>query len=85
MLEPIFCRNRTGRSRIRMPPYRGLCEFEPGSAADRRGRPRGPDGLAVVLAGIIREVAKMRREVAFRNSGKLPNDGKVIEDAKKYE
>ncbi len=31
----------------------------------------------------IREVTKLRGEVAFRSPGELPNDGKVIEDARK--
>ena len=44
-----------------------------------------PEGLAAALAASIRDVTKLRGEVAFRNSGELPNDGKVIEDAKKYD
>jgi phenylacetate-CoA ligase len=30
-------------------------------------------------------VTKLRGEVALRAPGTLPNDGKVIEDARKYE
>jgi phenylacetate-CoA ligase len=33
----------------------------------------------------IREVTKLRGEVAFRAVGELPNDGKVIDDVRKYE
>ena len=44
-----------------------------------------PQGLAAAIAETIRDVTKMRGEVAFRKPGELPNDGKVIEDAKKYE
>ena len=37
------------------------------------------------IVASIREVTKLRGEVAFRNMGELPNDGKVIEDARKYD
>ncbi len=43
-----------------------------------------PD-LARAVAESIREVTKLRGEVAFAKPGELANDGKVIEDAKKYE
>jgi phenylacetate-CoA ligase len=33
----------------------------------------------------IREITKLRGEVAFRAPGDLPNDGKVIEDIRKFE
>ncbi len=33
----------------------------------------------------IREVTKLRGEVAFRAVGELPNDGKVIDDVRKYD
>ena len=33
----------------------------------------------------LRDVTKLRGEVEFLAGGSLPNDGKVIEDAKKYE
>ena len=36
------------------------------------------------IVASIREVTKLRGEVAFRLPGELPNDGKVIEDARKY-
>src|SRR6266540_203828 len=42
-----------------------------------------PD-LARAVAESIREVTKLRGEVAFAKPGELANDGKVIEDAKKY-
>src|SRR6266545_3846107 len=41
-----------------------------------------PD-LARAVAESIREVTKLRGEVAFAKPGELANDGKVIEDAKK--
>ena len=44
-----------------------------------------PEGLARAIADSIREVTKLRGEVSLRAPGELPNDGKVIEDAKKYE
>jgi phenylacetate-CoA ligase len=42
-------------------------------------------GLAENIAASIREVTKLRGEVQFMTLGELPNDGKVIEDARKYE
>jgi phenylacetate-CoA ligase len=45
----------------------------------------GADGLAVKIAATIREVCNLRGEVAVRPPGSLPNDGKVIEDLRKYE
>jgi len=44
-----------------------------------------PEGLAERIAGTIREVTKLRGEVAVRTPGSLPNDGKVIEDTRKYD
>jgi phenylacetate-CoA ligase len=44
-----------------------------------------PDGFALAVAESLREVTKLRGEVALRKPGELPNDGKVIEDAKKYD
>jgi phenylacetate-CoA ligase len=44
-----------------------------------------PEGLAAAIAASLREVTQLRGEVVFRKPGELPNDGKVIEDAKKYE
>jgi phenylacetate-CoA ligase len=44
-----------------------------------------PEGLAQAIAATIREVTKLRGEVVLRAPGELPNDGKVIEDARKYE
>ena len=39
---------------------------------------------AEAIVASIREVTKLRGEVAFRVPGELPNDGKVIDDARKY-
>lgn len=41
--------------------------------------------LAEAIAASIREVTKMRGEVQLVAPGTLPNDGKVIEDARKYD
>ncbi len=44
-----------------------------------------PAGLADALVATIRDVTKLRGEVTLRRPGELPNDGKVVEDARKYE
>jgi phenylacetate-CoA ligase len=44
-----------------------------------------PEGLSAKIGDSIREVCKLRGEVVFRPRGALPNDGKVIEDLRKYE
>ncbi len=41
-------------------------------------------GLAEQIADAVREVTKLRAEVALLMPGELPNDGKVIEDARSY-
>ena len=41
-----------------------------------------PDGDAIVES--IREVTKLRGDVEVRRPGELPNDGKVIDDTRKY-
>ncbi|MBA3624670.1 MAG: phenylacetate--CoA ligase family protein, partial [Methylibium sp.] len=41
--------------------------------------------LAARIAQSIRELTKMRGEVELLAPGSLPNDGKVIEDARRYE
>jgi phenylacetate-CoA ligase len=43
-----------------------------------------PEGLAARLADTVRDVTKLRSEVALCAAGSLPNDGKVIEDARRY-
>jgi phenylacetate-CoA ligase len=43
------------------------------------------EGLERAIAESVREVTRLRGEVVLRAPGELPNDGKVIEDAKKYE
>lgn len=43
------------------------------------------DGLAQAVAASIREVTKLRGEVLLCRPGELPNDGKVIDDARKYD
>jgi len=41
--------------------------------------------LAVLLGQAVREVTKLRGEVELCAPGSLPNDGKVIEDARSYQ
>ena len=43
-----------------------------------------PAGLAEALIASIRDVTKLRGEVELVAPGSLPNDGKVIEDARRY-
>jgi len=44
----------------------------------------GPDGLVEKIGAAIREVTKLRGDVELVLPGTLPNDGKVIEDARSY-
>jgi phenylacetate-CoA ligase len=44
-----------------------------------------PEGLAAAVADTVRDVTKLRGEVQLVPSGSLPNDGKVIEDARSYQ
>ncbi|HTH80541.1 MAG TPA: AMP-binding protein [Ramlibacter sp.] len=43
-----------------------------------------PEQLASRIGDAIREVTKLRGDVVFVEPGTLPNDGKVIEDARSY-
>ena len=43
-----------------------------------------PAGLAEAVVATIRDVTKLRGEVELVDAGSLPNDGKVIEDLRKY-
>jgi phenylacetate-CoA ligase len=43
-----------------------------------------PTGLSEALVATIRDVTKLRGEVELVDAGSLPNDGKVIEDLRKY-
>jgi phenylacetate-CoA ligase len=43
-----------------------------------------PTGLAEAVATSVREVTKLRAEIELVEPGSLPNDGKVIEDARSY-
>jgi phenylacetate-CoA ligase len=49
---------------------------------ERDGRP--DSNLAGVIEGTLRELVKVRGEVRFVSPGSLPNDGKIIEDARTY-
>jgi len=44
----------------------------------------GPDALSAKLMEAIRDVTKLRGQVEIVLPGTLPNDGKVIEDARSY-
>jgi phenylacetate-CoA ligase len=43
-----------------------------------------PEGLTERVAQTLRDVTKLRGNVAWCAAGQLPNDGKVIEDARSY-
>jgi phenylacetate-CoA ligase len=48
-------------------------------------RDGAPDpGLVQAVAATLRDVTKLRGEVHFVATGSLPNDGKVIEDVRRY-
>jgi phenylacetate-CoA ligase len=42
-------------------------------------------GLEPALIASIRDVTKLRGEIEFGPAGSLPNDGKVIDDTRKYD
>jgi phenylacetate-CoA ligase len=44
-----------------------------------------PDGLGDAVAASVRDVTKLRCDVLLVAPGTLPNDGKVIEDARTYQ
>ncbi len=44
----------------------------------------GDAGLAKAMEGTVRDLMKVRGEVKIVTPGSLPNDGKVIEDARAY-
>ena len=44
-----------------------------------------PDGFSERLADAVRDVTKLRAAVELGAPGSLPNDGKVIEDARSYQ
>ncbi len=53
------------------------CETAPGNAPG--------EGLRERVAESIRDVTKLRGEVVLCAAGSLPNDGKVIDDARRYQ
>jgi len=53
------------------------CEIEAGEG-------KKSEALDQALIASLREVTKLRGEVAFSGLGSLPNDGKVIEDSRVY-
>lgn len=42
------------------------------------------DGLADTIANVVRDVTKLRAAVTLLGQGSLPNDGKVIDDQRKF-
>jgi phenylacetate-CoA ligase len=42
------------------------------------------ESLSAAVAASVRDITKLRADVLLCNPGSLPNDGKVIEDARKY-
>jgi phenylacetate-CoA ligase len=57
------------------------CEIDAASLAAAGGA----QPLSARLADAVRDVTKLRADVALAEPGSLPNDGKVIEDARNYE
>ena len=47
--------------------------------------PGNRSSRADAIVASIRDVTKLRGEVEFRDPGALPNDGKVIDDQRKYD
>ena len=43
------------------------------------------DGLTQRIAEAVRDVTKLRADIELLPPGSLPNDGKVIEDARSYQ
>ena len=43
------------------------------------------EGLAQKIGEAVRDVTKLRADIQFAAAGSLPNDGKVIEDARSYQ
>ena len=43
------------------------------------------DGLAAKIGDAVRDITKLRADVTLVAMGSLPNDGKVIEDARTYQ
>ncbi|HEX9720687.1 MAG TPA: phenylacetate--CoA ligase family protein, partial [Ramlibacter sp.] len=43
-----------------------------------------PNGLDERIGDAIRDITKLRGDVQLLRPGSLPNDGKVIEDARSY-
>jgi phenylacetate-CoA ligase len=47
--------------------------------------PGNRSSMADAIVASIREITKLRGDVVFRAPGELPNDGKVIDDVRKYD
>jgi phenylacetate-CoA ligase len=45
----------------------------------------GASAAAEAIVASIRDITKLRGEFVARRTGELPNDGKVIDDARKYD
>ena len=66
-------------------PDRGS-QLDPAAARVRRDGCADRAGclLAQRVAQTLRDITKLRGEIAWKQPGQLPNDGKVIEDARSY-
>ena len=65
----LVVENEAGEDRMTL-------RVEPRSASD--------EALARAIEASLRDVTKLRGDVRFVAAGELPNDGKVIEDARRY-
>jgi phenylacetate-CoA ligase len=43
------------------------------------------EGFVAALAGSMRDITKLRGEVRLAAPGSLPNDGKLIEDLRRFD
>ena len=64
---------------------RMLLRCETDAAGQAGGQPGAADELAAKLVETIRDITKLRGDVELCAPGTLANDGKVIEDTRKYD
>ena len=65
----LVVENPDGEDRMRL-----VCEVDEGANA-----------LKEAIVASLRNVTKLRGEAVFSRHGRLPNDGRVIEDLRQYE
>jgi len=74
----VLKRHALGRARL-------VVENEEGEDRMTLSVERAADaGVAAAVEASMKEITKLRGEVKFVAAGSLPNDGKVIEDSRKY-